>query len=107
MVAARDRFAFRGWTFDEAAYKSMLDDDLAYSLPYHNSFAGDEASVLANALALLPGVARRLSAEIATFAGTDGDFGARRILRDLAVLLDLDPDVLAPLPTGVTGEEGA
>ncbi len=107
MVAARDRFAFRGWTFDEAAYKSMLDDDLAYSLPYHNSFAGDEASVLANALALLPGVARRLSAEIATFAGTDGDFGARRILRDLAVLLDLDPDVLAPLPTGATGEEGA
>ncbi|GAA2808926.1 hypothetical protein RMN57_06590 [Kitasatospora sp. CM 4170] len=75
----------------------MLDDDLANSLPYHAYFgAEDDAQNAAAALALLPGVATRLSAEIATFAHTDGDFGPRRVLADLLGLLDLDPALLAP-----------
>ncbi|MCG6495634.1 hypothetical protein [Kitasatospora sp. A2-31] len=95
--ATRTRFQFRDWTFDEAAYTSMLDDDLAVSLPYHAYFGSpDDAQNAAAALALLPGVATRLAAEIATFARTDGDFGPQRVLADLLALLDLDPALLAP-----------
>lgn len=75
----------------------MLEDDLANSLPFHPYFGSeDEAANAATARALLPGVACRLAAEIATFANTDGDFSSRRVLRDLLAPLDVDPDLLAP-----------
>ncbi|MQS16214.1 hypothetical protein F7Q99_29300 [Streptomyces kaniharaensis] len=97
------RFKFRDFTFDEDRYREMLAADLEYVLPFHEYFnSSDAAQNTASAIELLPGVAEHLAAEIASFAGRSGDFGARRILADLARLLELDPALVLP-PDGAEG----
>lgn len=97
------RFEFRDFTFDEDRYREMLAVDLEYVLPFHEYFnSSDAAQNTASAIELLPGVAEHLAAEIASFAARSGDFGARRILADLARLLELDPALVLP-PDGAEG----
>ncbi|AVZ71604.1 hypothetical protein SLUN_04770 [Streptomyces lunaelactis] len=96
MAAARDHFLFMDREFNEGEYQMMLTDELESSLPYHPLFAEQPERTAA----LLSGLASLLSERIAAFTKTEGDFSPRRILLDLARMLEIDLATLSPADAG-------